>query len=57
MVETVTMVNLRHHAKVHGDQSNCYGDMTIFRFFQDGGRRHLGFLNFQIFNGRKLQEG
>ena len=26
-----------------------YGDFSIFK---DGGRRHLGFLKFQIFNGR-----
>jgi len=26
--------------------------MAIFSIFQDGGRRHLGFLKFQIFNGR-----
>jgi len=25
--------------------------------FQDGDRRHLGFLKFQIFNGRAAQEG
>jgi len=32
-----------------------YGDFSIF--FQDGDRRHLGFLNFQTFNGRNGQEG
>ena len=31
-----------------------YGD---FSMFQDGGRRHLGFLKFQIFNDRDCQEG
>ena len=31
-----------------------YGDFSIF---QDGGRRHLGFLKFEIFNGRTAQEG
>jgi len=25
--------------------------------FQEGGRRHLGFLKFEIFNGRDAQEG
>ena len=30
------------------------GDFSIF---QDGGRRHLGFLKLQIFNGRDAQEG
>jgi len=31
-----------------------YGDFSIF---QDGGRRHFGFLKFQIFNGWDAQEG
>jgi len=31
-----------------------YGDFSIF---QDGGRRHLGFLKFETFNGRTAQEG
>jgi len=31
-----------------------YGDYSIF---QDGGRRHLGFLKFEIFNGRNGLEG
>ena len=30
------------------------GDFSIF---QDGGRRHLGFSKFQIYNGRMAQEG
>ena len=31
-----------------------YGDFSIF---QDGGRRHLGFLKFKTFNGRTAEEG
>jgi len=31
-----------------------YGNFSIF---QDGGRRHVGFLKFQIFNSRTAQEG
>ena len=31
-----------------------YGD---FSTFQDGGRRAVGFLKFEIFNGQKAQEG
>jgi len=31
-----------------------YGDFSIFK---DGGRRHLGFLNFWNFNGRNAHEG
>jgi len=30
-----------------------YGDFSIFR---DGGRRHAGFLKFEIFNGRTRQK-
>ena len=30
--------------------------MSVFDF-QDGGHHHLGFLKFQIFNGRDGQEG
>ena len=47
MVETVKGVELRFQAKFRQDRSNCDWDITIFRFFQDGGRRHLGFLKFQ----------
>ena len=32
-------------------------DICQFSIFQDGGRRHLGFLKFQIFNDRNDQEG
>ena len=31
-----------------------YGDFSIF---QDGGRRHIGFLKFQICNGRSSKNG
>jgi len=48
MAETVKMVNLRHRAKSRGDQSNRCGDMSIFRFFQDGGGRRLEFLKLNI---------
>jgi len=29
--DTVHMVNLRHHAKFHVDQSNCYKDFSRWR--------------------------
>ena len=57
MVETVKGFELRLQAKFRQNRSNRGWDITIFRFFQDGGRRHLGFLKFQIFNGRDDQEG
>ena len=41
---------MHHRAKCRQNRSNCDRDMAIFRLFQDGGRRHLGFLKFQIFN-------
>ena len=45
-VETVKGVEQRLQAKFREDRSiRCY-DIRIFRFFQDGGRRHLGFLKF-----------
>ena len=34
-----------------------YGRFSIFSIFQDGGRRHLGFWKFQIFNAWDAQEG
>ena len=37
---------LRRHAKFGQNMSKCGGDMTDFSIFQDGGRRHLAFLNF-----------
>ena len=42
---------LRHRAKFLQNRLR-YCDFSIF---QDGGRRHLGFLKFQIFNGRNGQ--
>jgi len=32
-------------------------EIPRFWIFQDGGRRHLGFLKFQIFNGLNGEEG
>ena len=52
--QTVTRAELRHRAKFRQNQSNRGRDMAIF---QDGGLRRLGFLKFQIFNGRDGQEG
>jgi len=49
------MVNLRHRAKFRGDQSNRCGNMAFFHF-QDGGRRHVGFLKCRNFNSRKGQD-
>jgi len=53
----VKRVKVRQRAKFCGDRSNRRRDMTIFRFFQDGGRRHLGFFKFEFFNGRTAEEG
>ena len=54
-VGTVKRVELRHRAKFNQNRSNRGRDMT-FLDFQDGGRRHLGFSKFQIFNGRTRHE-
>jgi len=43
-------VELRRRAKFGRHRSTRCGDMMIFRFFQDGAVRHLGFLNFWNFN-------
>ena len=47
-VETVKGIELRLQAKFRQNRSNHGWVITIFRFFQDGGRRYLGFLKFQI---------
>jgi len=43
MVGMVKREELHQHAKLRQDQLNHDRDMAIF---QDGGRRHLGFLKF-----------
>jgi len=55
-IGTVKRVKLCHRAKFRGDRSNRYGDIAIFRFFQDCGHRRLGFFEFQISVGRNGQE-
>jgi len=35
---------LHQHTKFREDRSNRCGDIAIFVFFQDGGRRHVGFV-------------
>ena len=48
-------VKLLHCAKFRLNHSNR-GRHMVFFIFQDGGRRHLGFSKFQIFNGLDGQE-
>ena len=55
-IRTVKKDELRHCAKFCRNRSIHGGDMSVFDF-QDGGHHHLGFLKFQIFNGRDSQEG
>jgi len=65
--QTVTRAELRHPVKFRWNCRNCGRDMAGYEFeslqygdfsiFQDGGRRHLEFSKFQIFNGRNGQEG
>jgi len=43
---------LHQPTKFYKDWSNRYGDIAIFVIFQDGGRRHFGFLKIRNFNGR-----
>ena len=46
-------IEMRRRAKFGQNRSKRGGDIAIF---QDGGRRHLGFFKFQIFNGRAAQK-
>jgi len=43
-VETVKRPILHQRTKFRKDWSNRCGDIAIFVIFQDGGRRHLGFV-------------
>ena len=45
-----------NRAKFRADWSSRCQDIAIFKFFKIGGRRHLKFLKFQIFNGRMCQQ-
>ena len=45
---TVTRAEVRHPAKFCRNRSNHGGDMS-FSIFEDGGRHHLDFSEFQIF--------
>jgi len=49
-IQTVKKDELRHCAKFCQNRSN----RGYFSIFQDGGRRHLGFLKFQNFNCAQL---
>jgi len=46
------MVKLRHRAMSRDSRSNCCRDGD-FSIFHDGGRRYLGFLNFEILAVRR----
>ena len=48
---------LHQPTKFHKDRSNRYGDIAIFVIFQDGGRRHFGFLKIRHFNDRSAVGG
>ena len=39
---------MHHRAKFRQNRSNRGRTVAIFRFFQDGGRRHLDFQNFKF---------
>jgi len=47
---------MRHRAKFREDRSNRSRDGR-FSLYRDGGRRHLGFSKFQIFNDWDGQAG
>jgi len=54
-VRAVKRVELHQFAKFHRNRSNSGQDM-VFLYFQNGGRRHLAFSKFRIFNGRTHHE-
>jgi len=54
MIGTAKKVELCHRAKFRRNRSNRGRGIAIF---QHGGRRHLGFSKFEIFNGGHGQEG
>ena len=51
-VGRIKRLKVRRHAKFHGDQSSRCWDMAIF---QDGGRRHVGFLKCRNFRFRRVK--
>ena len=54
---TVTRAELRHRAKISLKSLKLMLRYDEFSIFQDGDRRHLGLLTFQIFNCRNGQGG
>jgi len=56
-VRKIKRVVLYHRAKFRKNWSNYGQHMAIFRFFKDGGRRHLGFSNFVDFNRWNAEDG
>ena len=57
MVGAVKGHILRQRTKFYKYRSNRYGDIAIFVIFQDGGRRHFGFLKIRNFNNRSAVRG
>ena len=51
----VKRVELRNHAKFSSKSLEPRPRYCDFSNFQDGGRRHVGFLKFEIFNVRNGQ--
>ena len=56
-VDPLYGANVRHRAKFHQNRSNGCRDIAIFVIFQDGGRRHFGFLTIRNFNDRSAVRG
>ena len=56
-VGTLNRAKLPHLAKFLWNLSNRSRYNCDFSIFQDGGRRHLWFLNFADFNGRNAHDG
>jgi len=57
VLRRLKMVELHHRAKFWLKSVKMWPRYGDFSIFQDGGRRHIGFLKFEIFSGRTAQEG
>ena len=57
VVRTYNVHIMCHRIKFHKKSLERRPRYGNFYIFQDGSRRHVGFLKFYIFNGRKGQEG
>jgi len=56
-IGTVKRFEVHHRAKLRQKSVELQPRYCDFSIFQDGGRRHLGFLKFETFNGSERSKG